>query len=109
MLQGERAAAKIEVQDPSEGARALRHIGWWRCDVAHERGNGRRVAAARLPEAPSLDLAPGLLLDVPMMRRRRGGLLAVKRVETARLGNAAVMMHDLRIIDSRGRQKMART
>jgi hypothetical protein len=44
-----------------------------------------------------------------MMRRRRGGLLAVKRVETARLGNAAVMMHDLRIIDSRGRQKMART
>ena len=44
--EGERAAAKIERQDRSEGARALRHIGWWRCDVAHGRGNGRRVAAA---------------------------------------------------------------
>jgi hypothetical protein len=40
-----------------------------------------------------------------MMRRRYGGWLTVKRVETAWLGNTAVMMHDLRIVDSRGSQK----
>ena len=104
--EGERAAAKIEMQDPREGVRALGQIGWWRRDVAHERRNGRRLAALPLPgNARALISLPGLLLGVPMMRRWRGGWLTVKRVEAPRLGNTVVMTHDLRIVDPRGSQK----
>ena len=41
---------------------------------------------------------------VPMMSRCRGCLDTVKRINTAWRGDTVAMMHDLRIVKSRGRQ-----
>ncbi len=113
--EGERAAAEVERQKLRDGVggphqtgagwlRALRQIGG-RCDVVHRVRNSRRLAAVPLAETPSLVAVPGLLFSVPTMNRRCCGCRTIKRVKRAGLGNAAAMMHDLRIVDARGTQE----
>jgi hypothetical protein len=50
-------------------------------------------------------LARCRLSVMPVMRRRCGCLDTVERVKTPWIGNAAVMMHDLRIVEPCGSQE----
>jgi hypothetical protein len=50
-------------------------------------------------------LAPDVLLGpVPLFMGVSGGRRTEKRVEAARFGNAAAVLHNLRIVDTRGAQ-----
>jgi hypothetical protein len=54
-------------------------------------------------KASALFSCPTYFLPCGMMRRCRG-YRTVKRVKTAWLGNTVAMLHDLRIVNSRGSQ-----
>jgi len=73
--------------------------------VIDQQAHAKPARTRAMKRAPYF-FSPGLVLGAAIMRGRwLGRRRIVERIEAAWLGNATPMMHDLRIIDPRGRQK----